>query len=44
MKAMQLSLLMAGLLTMHLPAQTPQKLAEINKKVVGKWVGALRHG
>jgi hypothetical protein len=40
MKTMQLSLLVAGLLTMHLLAQTPEKLAEINKKVVGKWVSA----
>jgi hypothetical protein len=40
MKTMQLSLLVAGLLTVHLLAQTPQKLAEINKKVVGKWVSA----
>src|ERR1035437_758604 len=44
MKTMQLSLLVAGLLTMHLLAQTPQKLAEINKKVVGKWVSADRKG
>jgi len=42
MKAMPLSLLVAGLLTMHLLAQTPQKLAEINKTVVGKWVSADR--
>lgn len=40
MKTMQLSLLVAGLLTIHLLAQTPQKLAEINKKVGGKWVSA----
>ena len=40
MKTMQLSLLVAGFLTMHLLAQTPQKLAEINKKVVGKWVSS----
>ena len=40
MKTMQLSLLVAGLLTMHLLAQTPQQLAEINKKVVGKWVSS----
>lgn len=36
----QLSLLLTGLLIMPLLAQTPQKLAEINKKVVGKWVSA----
>jgi hypothetical protein len=40
MKTVQLSLLVAGLLSMHLLAQTPQKLAEINKTVVGKWVSA----
>ena len=42
MKTMQLSLLVAGFLTMHLLDQTPKKLAEINKKVVGKWVSADR--
>ena len=40
MKTILLSLLVAGLLTMHLLAQTPQKLAEINKKVVGKWASS----
>ena len=40
MKTMQWSLLVAGLLTMRLLAQTPQKLAEINTRVVGKWVSA----
>jgi len=32
------SLFMVGFLVVPLMAQTPQKLAEINKKIVGKWV------
>jgi hypothetical protein len=42
MKRTQVTLLLAGLLALHLLGQTPQKIAGINKKVVGKWVTADR--
>jgi hypothetical protein len=40
MKRAGSTLLLLGLLAMPLLAQTPQKIASINNKVVGKWVSA----
>ena len=38
MKRVQLTLVVIGLLTVPLLGQTAQKLADINKKIVGKWM------